>query len=129
MRLLEAQNTLLEIVIDLQRLDHRLRALQSTLHLPPKHDQMARGHLPTRAVAEVHNTIEYVLAMILPPAIDYLSSATKVTDKELRLQFLRDADPHRALASLEPAVGKPPAAQPAPTESTPGGATPGDEGA
>ncbi len=87
MESLKFQSELLEIVIELQRLDHRLQSLAAGLPRPPHQDHMLEGRIPSDVATEIYGAITYGRAEQLRPLIESLAAATQVSVESLQQRF------------------------------------------
>ncbi len=108
METLEAQRELLELTIELQRLDHRLHELAAGLPRPAEQDRMLEGDIPGDVATELYGAITFGQGTQLRPLIANLGDASKVTHDDLRARFLRraqrDGRPAEAVGSAPPPV-------------------------
>ncbi len=86
---LETQKELLEITIELQRLDQRLHELAATLPRPAHQDHMLEGDIPSDVATEIHGAITTGQYDQLRPLIAGLGAASTVTADDLRARFFR----------------------------------------
>ncbi|MCP4655543.1 MAG: hypothetical protein GY856_09010 [bacterium] len=93
---IEAQKALLEIVLDLQRLDQGLYTLAQQLYRPENQDEMLEGKIPSDVATEIFGTIDFIRSTDLKAAIEGLQAVTKITAEELERRFAKarakDAD-------------------------------------
>ena len=111
---LKAQRELLEITIELQRLDQRLHELAAGLPRPAEQEPMLEGEIPCDVATEVYGSITFGQSTQLRPLIANLGDASKVTHDDLRARFLQRA--HRvkqppATAATTPVVSPAPERQ------------------
>jgi len=82
-----AQVLLLEIVVDLMRLEHQLQRIERRLPRSTEHAAMINGEVAPDVATELGGCIEFVLRDCISPAISYLRDATQVSDEDLRRDF------------------------------------------
>ncbi len=98
MRLLEAvlnllkpprspRSAVLEVAIELQRLDHRLFDILESVRLPIDVGKMHEERVPRTVLAEIHGIVEMVKSDYLHAAIASLLKLSEVTEEELREEF------------------------------------------
>ncbi len=81
------QRAVLEVALELQRLDHRLFEICDGLSLPVDIGKM-RGHrVPRTVAAEVHGIVEMVKADYLAEAVAHLLRVAQVTEEQIREEF------------------------------------------
>ncbi len=103
---LEAQRELLEVVIELQRLDQRLHEVAAALPRPARQDQMFEGDIPADVATELRGVIAFGQGDRLRPLIASLNAASKLTNDNLRGLFLRREQEAASEAAL-PRMTKP----------------------
>ncbi len=112
---LKAQRELLEVAIELQRLDQRLHEVATALPRPARQDEMFEGDLPADVATELRGVIAFGQGDRLRPLIASLSAASRLTDDDLRTIFLRREREAAAAASAVPVP------RPEPPEAKPSG--------
>lgn len=87
--------TILEIALEIARLDHRLGEIAATIALPPDFAEMNEELIPKDTAANLWGTIHCVRSDLLSDAIASLYKAVQVTDADLRDEFriLRNQSP------------------------------------
>lgn len=86
-----AQLAVLEVTIELIRLDHRLFEIVASLVLPADVDLMAEDKVAHDASAHLDGLVRYVKSDLLGEAIAALLKVTQVTDADLRHAFVKAA--------------------------------------
>ncbi len=83
----EAQATLLEIVFDVERIDHQLHLIGERLPRSPEEDKMQSDLIAPDVATELVGAIAYSRHEYVEPLIGFLKDETKVTVGELRRAF------------------------------------------
>lgn len=84
-----AQSQVLEVVVDLVRLDHRLFEITQSLPLPADLGGMWENEVPYSEAAELHATLGCVKSEALAEAITTLRTLAQTTDADLRREFVK----------------------------------------
>jgi hypothetical protein len=82
-----AQSRVLEMALDLQRLDQRLFEFCEALIQPMDSEKMRQGRVPETVVAELYRIVEMVRSEYLGEAIRELVAVCQTTDEALREEF------------------------------------------
>jgi hypothetical protein len=83
------RSEVLEVVVELVRLDHRLFEIAQSLPLPADVGGMWENELPYSEAAELHATIECVKSDALAEAITTLRAMVQTTEADLRRHFVQ----------------------------------------
>lgn len=83
------RSEVLEVVVDLVRLDHRLFEIAQSVALPADVGGMWENEVPYNEAAEIHATIECVKSEVLAEAITTLRTMAQKTDANLRGEFVK----------------------------------------
>ena len=91
LELLNAQRTpqraVLEVALELQRLDHRLFEICESLSLPVDVDKMREDRVPRTVAAELYGIVEMVKSDYLAEAVRDLLRVAQVTEEQIREEF------------------------------------------
>ncbi len=77
----------LEVALELQRLDQRLYEIGESVVLPFDVSKMRRDRVPRSVAAELYGIVEMVRAEPLAEAIANLQKAVQTSEEELREEF------------------------------------------
>ena len=77
----------LEVALELQRLDQRLFEICETMVLPVDVEKMRHDRVPRTVAAELYGIVEMVRAEPLAEAISNLLKVTQTSEQELREEF------------------------------------------
>ncbi len=77
----------LDVALELQRLDHRLFEVLDSLSLPFDVGKMREERVPRTVLAEIHGIVELVKREYLQEAISHLLRVSEITEEELREEF------------------------------------------
>ncbi len=77
----------LEVALDLQRLDQRLFEILESVRLPIDVGKMREDRVPRTVLAEIHRIVEMVKLDYLAEAISSLLKVSETTEEELREEF------------------------------------------
>ena len=80
----QSQQAVLEVAIELVRMDHRLHQLATSLPLPPDLTEMENDEVPHDAAAYLHGVINCVRTDMIQSAVNSLRTAAYKSDSELR---------------------------------------------
>lgn len=83
------RQAVLEVVLELQRLDQRLFEISESLGLPVDMGKMRGDRLPRTVAAELYGVLEMVRLEPLAEAIASLQKATQTSEHELRAEFFQ----------------------------------------
>jgi hypothetical protein len=98
-----AQSRVLEMALELQRLDQRLFELCEALIQPMDIEKIRQGRVPETVVAELYRMIEFVRLEYLGEAIRELIAVSQTTDEALREEFFeRPAPGERFSGTIRP---------------------------
>ena len=89
------QRAVLEVALELQRLDHRLFEICESLSLPADLDRMREGRVPRTMTAQVCGIVEIVKTEYLAEAVADLLAVAQVTDEAIREEFFELHGSHR----------------------------------
>ena len=78
---------MLEVALELQRLDHRLFEICDGLSLPVDVGKMREKRVPRTVAAEIHGIVEMVKTEYLAAAVANLLSVAQVTEEQIREEF------------------------------------------
>ncbi len=81
------QRSVLEVALELQRLDHRLFEICDRLSRPADIEKMREHRVPRTVAAELRGIVEMVKADYLAAAIASLLQVAQVTEEEIREEF------------------------------------------
>ena len=81
------QTAVLEVALELQRLDQRLFDLGQSVALPCDVSRMRQDRVPRTVAAELYAIVEMVRAEPLAAAIADLQKAAQTSEEELRAEF------------------------------------------
>jgi len=82
-----AQRAVLDVALELHRLDHRLFEILQSLRLPTDVGRMREDGVPRTVAAELHGIVEMVKADYLADAAASLLQVAHVTDEQIREEF------------------------------------------
>ncbi len=85
------QREVLEVALELQRLDQRLFEICDSLSLPVDVGKMRENRVPRTVAAELHCIVEMVMAG-LGEAVASLLKVAQVTEEEIREEFFEMHD-------------------------------------
>ena len=77
----------LEVALELQRLDQRLFEICESMVLPADVDKMRHERVPRTVMAELYGIVERVRSEPLAEAISELVKVTQTTEQEIREEF------------------------------------------
>ncbi len=77
----------LEVALDLQRLDQRLFEICDSMALPADVGKMRHGRVPRTVTAELYGIVEMVRTEPLAEAIAQLLKVAQTSEAELRAEF------------------------------------------
>lgn len=77
----------LEVVFELERLNHRLFEITQSIKRPADATEMLHDRVPRTVEAEIWGIIDFVRSGSLSEAIDELMKVTKVTEEDIREEF------------------------------------------
>ncbi len=81
------RRAVLEVALDLQRLDQRLFEICESVVLPIDVGKMRRERVPRTVAAELYGTVELVRMEPLAEAIANLQKVARTSEEELREEF------------------------------------------
>ncbi len=81
------QRAVLEVALELQRLDHRLFEICDSLRLPVDVGKMRDDRVPRTVAAELYGIVEMVKADYLAEAVANLLRVAQVTEEQIREEF------------------------------------------
>ena len=81
------QRAVLEVALELQRLDHRLFEICDGLSLPVDVGKMRDERVPRTVAAELYGIVEMVKADYLAAAVSSLLQVAQVTEEQIREEF------------------------------------------
>ena len=81
------QRAVLEVAVELQRLDHRLFEICDGLSLPVDVGKMRENRVPGTVAAELYGIVEMVKSDYLADAVASLLKVAQVTEEEIREEF------------------------------------------
>ena len=81
------QRAVLEVALELQRLDQRLFEICDGLSLPVDVGRMRENRVPRTVSAELHGIVEMVKADYLAAAVVSLLQVAQVTEEQIREEF------------------------------------------
>lgn len=81
------QRAVLEVALDLQRLDHRLFEICEAVSLPADVGKMRENRVPRTVAAELCGIVEMVKADYLAGAVASLLQVAQVTEEQIREEF------------------------------------------
>ena len=81
------QRAVLEVALELQRLDHRLFEICEAVGLPGDVDKMRGNRVPRTVAAELRGIVEMVKADYLAAAVANLQQVAQVTEEQIREEF------------------------------------------
>ena len=81
------QRAVLEVALELQRLDHRLFEIIDGLSLPVDVGKMGKNRVPRTVTAELYGIVEMVKSDYLADAAASLLKVAQVTEEEIREEF------------------------------------------
>lgn len=77
----------LDVALELQRLDHQLFEILDSVSLPVDVGKMRDGRVPRTVLAEIYGIVEMVKHEYLREAISSLLKVCEMTEEELRDEF------------------------------------------
>ena len=83
------REAVLEVALELQRLDQRLFEIGESLALPVDVGKMRGDRVPRSVAAELYGVLEIVRLEPLAEAITSLQEAAQTSEHELRAEFFR----------------------------------------
>ena len=83
----QSQHAVLEVAIELVRVDHRLFEITTSLPVPPDLADMENDEVPHDSASYLHGVINCVRQDMLQGAIGVLKGAAQKSDSELRADF------------------------------------------
>lgn len=89
------RRAVVEVALELQRLDHRLFEICEALRLPADVDKMREGQVPRTVAAELYGIVEMVKAEYLAEAVSNLLGVAQVREEEIREEFVELHGAHR----------------------------------
>ncbi len=81
------QRAVLEVALELQRLDHRLFEICESVNLPVDVAKMRESRTPRTVAAELYGIVEMVRTDYLADAVRSLLSVAQVTEEQIREEF------------------------------------------
>lgn len=78
-RLLDAQQHVLEVLVDLLRIDHRIYEISEALPLPAIYISMEEGLMPYSGFGHLYVTLQRVKGQYLKPAIETLLKGSQMS--------------------------------------------------
>jgi len=81
-RLLSAQQHVLEILVDLLRIDHRIYEISEVLPLPAIYISMEEGLMPYSGFGHLYVTLQRVKGQYLKPAIETLLKGGQMSNDD-----------------------------------------------
>ena len=81
------QRAVLEVALELHRLDHRLFEILQSLSLPADVGKMRESRVPRTVAAELYGIVEMVKADYLAEAVGSLLQVAQVTEEQIREEF------------------------------------------
>ncbi len=81
------QRAVLEVALELQRLDHRLFEICEAVGLPADVGKMRDNRVPRTVAAELRGIVEMVKADYLAAAVASLQQVAQVTEEQIREEF------------------------------------------
>ena len=81
------RRAVLDVALELQRLDHRLFEICDGLSLPVDVGKMRENRVPRTVAAELHSIVEMVKADYLAEAVASLLQVAQVTEEQIREEF------------------------------------------
>ena len=81
------QGAVLEVALELHRLDHRLFEILQSLRLPADVGKMREERVPRTVAAELYGIVEMVKADYLAEAVASLLRVAQVTEEQIREEF------------------------------------------
>ncbi len=81
------QRAVLEVALELQRLDHRLFEICESVGLPADVDKMRENRVPRTVAAELCGIVAMVKADYLAAAVADLLQVAQVTEEHIREEF------------------------------------------
>ena len=81
------QRAVLEVALELQRLEHRLFEIRESLSLPVDVGKMRANRVPRTVAAELHGIVEMVKTEYLAEAVANLLRVSQVSEEQIREEF------------------------------------------
>ncbi len=81
------QRAVLEVALELQRLDHRMFEICASLSLPADVAKMRESRVPRTVAAELYGIVGMVKADYLAEAVANLLRVAQVTEEQIREEF------------------------------------------
>lgn len=81
------QRAVLEVALELQRLEHRLFEIGESLILPVDVGKMREDRVPRTVAAELHAIVELVKTEYLAEAVANLLRVAQVSEEQIREEF------------------------------------------
>ncbi len=81
------QRAVLEVAVELQRLDHRLFEICESVGLPADVGKMRENRVPRTVAVELRGIVEMVKADYLAEAVASLLQVAQVTEEQIREEF------------------------------------------
>ena len=81
------QRAVLEVALELQRLDYRLFEICASLSMPVDVGKMRENRVPRTVAAELYGIVEMVKADYLAAAVASLLQVAQVTEEQIREEF------------------------------------------
>ena len=81
------QRAVLEVALELQRLDHQLFEICESVSLPADVGKMRESRVPRTVAAELCGIVEMVKADYLAEAVASLLQVAQVTEEQIREEF------------------------------------------
>ena len=81
------QRAVLEVALELQRLDHRLFEICESMSLPADVGKMRENRVPRTVAVELCGIVERVKADYLAEAVASLQQVAQVTEEQIREEF------------------------------------------
>lgn len=97
-----AQSRVLEMALELQRLDQRLFEFSEALIQPMDIEKIRQGRVPETVVAELYRMVQFVRDEHLGPAIHELVGVCQTTDEALREEFFERPGPGNRFTDTMP---------------------------